>query len=105
MLPYDDIITITRKDSVGWNKATIYESIKADVQINSKWDDGWDNSDNSERADFFVFVEKDKTNVKIGDIIEYTDDFGDDVLLSVSSRDFIDFSDYEPFIEILCKKL
>ncbi len=105
MLPFENIITLYRRDSVTWNKVSIYENIEADVQINNKWDDGWDNADNSERADYFVFVKKDKTDIQIGDIIEYIDDFWDTVILSVLSRDFINFSVHEPFIEILTKKL
>ena len=105
MLGYNDTIVIKRKNPVDWVEVTIYDNIDAEVQINNKWNDWWDNSNNSEQADYFVFIKKEYKDLKIWDIISFVDDFGDNVMMSITSRDFINFSNYEPFIEILCKKL
>lgn len=82
----------------------IYQNIDADIQKNSQKNRG-DNSVNSELADYYVFLHKSKKNIKDGDIIEYENIFWEKITLKVISKDFIDYQEFEPFIEILCKLL
>lgn len=103
MLWFDDKISIYRKDPVSWQKSYIYTYIDADIQVNSQKFLWWQNSNNSEMSDYFIFIKKEYKNLKIWDIIEFEDAFWDSVKVKIVSRDYVDFECYEPFIEILCK--
>ena len=102
MLEYKDKINISRRDSITWEATQIYNQILADVQINKQnfW---WENSNNSEIADYFVFIKKENNNLRTWDLIDFTDYFWESIKLQIISKDLIDFENIDPFIEILCK--
>lgn len=103
MLWFDDKIDLFRKDPVSWVDTQIYSQIDADTQINNQKLLWWQNSNNSEMADYFIFVKKETTNLKIWDIIKFNDDFWDEVHVKIVSRELVDFEEFDPFIEILAK--
>lgn len=102
MLEYKDKINISRRDSITGDLTQIYNQISADVQINKQafW---WENSNNSEIADYFVFIKKENNDLRTWDLIDFTDYFWENTKLQIISKDLIDFENIEPFIEILCK--
>lgn len=102
MLEYKDKINISRRDSITGDLAEIYSQIEADIQVNKQafW---WENSNNSEIADYFVFTKKENNNLRTWDLIDFENYFWENIKLQIISKDLIDFENIDPFIEILCK--
>jgi hypothetical protein len=71
--------------------------------MNDKGDKSEDISENSPVWDYFVFLKKEYTNVKIWDSLYFTDNFWDQQKVKVISRDYLDFESKEAEIELLCK--
>jgi len=103
MLDFDDVIDIYRQDPITWEKTQIHNQIEADIQPNNKKLLWWQNSNNSEMADYFVYVKKDIKNLKTWDIIKFNDYFWNNISVKIAFSDYIDFEENEPFIEILAK--
>ena len=104
MLDYEFSITISRINEVDWTENIIYSDILADIQINEyKKYASWQSSDNSEIADYFIFIWQEFNNLKVWDLIKFQNEFNEKVICKIQSRDFINFKSIEPFIEILAK--
>lgn len=104
MLDYTYTITLSRQDAVTWKTNIIYKNISADAQINEdkKLANG-KSSSFSEMADYFIFIQKKYKDIQTWDLIEFFDDFWQKITLRVQSKDFINFTNFEQYIEIFCK--
>lgn len=103
MLDFDDKISIYRQDPITWEESIIHTNIEADIQPNNKRLLWWENSNNSEMADYFIFVKSNIKNLQAWDIIKFNDYFWKNVCVKISFTDLIDFESREPFVEILAK--
>lgn len=104
MFDYSERLSLYRINPIDWEKQEIYKNIPCDIQINEyKKQMIWQNSDNSEMADYFIFVQNWNNNIKVWDLIEFSNYFWEKETVVVISRDYIDYESCTPFIEILCK--
>jgi len=94
----------TKRVNNDGTKQDIYTDIQAiDIIMNDKGDKSEDISENSPVWDYFVFLKKEYTDVKIWDSLYFIDNFWDQQKVKVISRDYLDFECKEAEIELLCK--
>lgn len=100
----NDTITITREDD-DYNKTTVYETIKADVQLRAYniRDFTTASIENETTEKYYIMVEKKYTSIRPWDFISRTDDLWQIKKLLITSLSMERFISRKSLIEIRAK--
>lgn len=103
-MEYQHIISTRRPNNDG-SFTEIYDSIESEVMVDDRGSFNTSISQANDISLYSIFLPACYKDIKIWDHISWTDFFGDENTLKVTTRDFIDFSLIAPYIELTCIKL